>query len=231
MVASFLADGPVISGERCTGVILAGGGSTRFGGRAKGLEVIGAERIIDRVASALRQACDDLLLIAAHEDAHGWLPGIRVAGDVRPGLGPLGGLHGALTHAGGAIIAIAWDMPFVPDELVARLRAEGEGAVFSAAAARPDAVVPRRVDGTTEPLCAFYSASCLEPMERALDRGARHCSAFHEEVLVRWLSEEYLPAGRDGMPALASINSRAELARARERVAAWGHRHPSPPGR
>ena len=218
-----------MSGERCTGVILAGGGSTRFGGRPKGLEVIGAERIIDRVAGALRPACDDLLLIAAQEDAHGWLPGIRVAGDVRPGLGPLGGLHAALTHAGGAIIVIAWDMPFVPAELVARLRAEGEGAVFSAAAARPDAVVPRRVDGTSEPLCAFYSASCREPIERALDRGARHCSAFHEEIRVRWLSETTLPVGREGMPAFTSINSPEELAWVRERAAMAGQARAAAP--
>ena len=210
------------AGERCTGVILAGGGSTRFGGRAKGLEVIGAERIIDRVAGALRSACDDLILISGLEDARAWMAGVRVLGDVRPGLGPLGGLHAALTHAGGAIIAIAWDMPFVPDELVARLRAEGQGTSPGAGAAVPDAVVPRRADGTAEPLCAFYSASCLGPIERALDRGARHCSAFHEEIRVRWLSETTLPAGRDGMPAFTSVNSPAELAWVRERAAMAG---------
>ncbi|MEY4608770.1 MAG: MobA-like transferase domain, partial [Gemmatimonadota bacterium] len=38
----------------CTGVILAGGGATRFGGRPKGLEVVAGERIIDRVARGLR---------------------------------------------------------------------------------------------------------------------------------------------------------------------------------
>lgn len=221
----------MITGARCTGVILAGGASTRFNGEAKGLEVIGGERIIDRVAHALRSACDDLLLIANHVEAVSWLPGVRVTGDERPNQGPLGGLHAALTTAASAIIAVAWDMPFVPDDLVRRLRAEGQSAGEGGVRTAPDAVIPRHGDGMAEPLCAFYSSSCLAPIERALDRGARHCSAFHEEVLVRWLSEKHLPAGRDGMPALTSVNSRAELARARERVAAWGHPHASPPVR
>ncbi|MEO6446470.1 MAG: NTP transferase domain-containing protein, partial [Gemmatimonadaceae bacterium] len=76
----------------CTGVILAGGGATRFGGEAKGLQRVGGVRIIDRVAEALTRSCDDLLLIANDAGAAGWLPGVRIAGDVRPGEGSLGGL-------------------------------------------------------------------------------------------------------------------------------------------
>lgn len=99
--------------RHCTGVILAGGGATRYGGLPKGLERVGGERMIDRVAKALRAVTDDLLLIANDPDAAGWLPDLRVAGDVRAGEGALGGLHAALTHAGGDIVLVAWDMPFV----------------------------------------------------------------------------------------------------------------------
>lgn len=83
----------------CTGVILAGGGATRFGGRPKGLELVAGERIIDRVARALRMVTDDLLLVANAPDAARWLPGVRTVADVRPGEGALGGLHAALTCA------------------------------------------------------------------------------------------------------------------------------------
>ena len=44
----------------CTGVILAGGAASRFGGLPKGLERVDGRRIIDRVASALREGSDDL---------------------------------------------------------------------------------------------------------------------------------------------------------------------------
>ncbi|MFM8780507.1 MAG: molybdenum cofactor guanylyltransferase, partial [Gemmatimonadota bacterium] len=83
----------------CTGVILAGGGATRFGGRPKGLELVAGERIIDRVARALRMVTDDLLLVANAPDAARWLPGVRTVADVRLGEGALGGLHAALTCA------------------------------------------------------------------------------------------------------------------------------------
>ncbi len=53
-----------MSGTRCTGVILAGGEATRYDGRPKGLESVGGLRIIDRVAAALGEVTDDLLLIA-----------------------------------------------------------------------------------------------------------------------------------------------------------------------
>lgn len=203
-------------------MILAGGESTRFGGAAKGLATVGAERIIDRVAGALRSACDDLLLVANDIEARSWLAGVRVVGDVRPHLGPLGGLHAALAHARGAIVVVAWDMPFVPDELVRRLRAEGERMGSDSGGLPPDAVVPRHGDGIVEPLCAFYALSCLAPIERALDRGERQCGAFHGEVRVRWLNEEEWPAGRDGMPAFTSINSAGELSRMRALVAGAG---------
>ncbi|MDQ8155527.1 MAG: NTP transferase domain-containing protein, partial [Gemmatimonadota bacterium] len=85
----------------CVGVILAGGGATRFGGEPKGLRVVDGSRIIDRVADALRGAADELLLVANDPGAAAWLPGVRALPDVRRGDGALGGLHAALTHAAG----------------------------------------------------------------------------------------------------------------------------------
>src|SRR5207248_468150 len=74
---------------RLTGVILAGGQATRYGGKPKGLERVGGQRIIDRVADVLARVTDDLLLIANDPGANDWLPGIRCASDVRPGVGSL----------------------------------------------------------------------------------------------------------------------------------------------
>ncbi|MGH7622350.1 MAG: molybdenum cofactor guanylyltransferase, partial [Gemmatimonadaceae bacterium] len=97
----------------CTGVILAGGQASRYGGRPKGLERVHGERVIDRVAAALRAATDSLLLVANDPQAPDWLPNVRVERDVLPDIGSLGGIHAALVHAGTAVIVVAWDMPFV----------------------------------------------------------------------------------------------------------------------
>ncbi|MCC7322658.1 MAG: molybdenum cofactor guanylyltransferase, partial [Gemmatimonadaceae bacterium] len=150
----------------CTGVILAGGGATRFGGLPKGLELVGGRRIIDRVADALRDATDELLVVANDARAPDWLPGVRVAGDLRPGEGSLGGLHAALAHARGAVIVVAWDMPFVSTALLRRLRALGESGFD---AALPESGSKRGV----EPMCAWYAPPCLDAITAALDRGDR----------------------------------------------------------
>ena len=57
------------------GAILAGGGATRFGGRPKGLEIVGGERILDRVAEVLASALGmPPILIANAPDAGSWPP-------------------------------------------------------------------------------------------------------------------------------------------------------------
>jgi molybdopterin-guanine dinucleotide biosynthesis protein A len=167
----------------CVGVILAGGGATRFGGQPKGLEIVEGQRIIDRVATALRGAADELLLIANDPGADAWLPGVRTVPDVRRGEGALGGLHAALAHAGGqAVLVVAWDMPFASEGLLRALRAAGERGY--------EAVVPEsETSGRgVEPLCAWYAHSCLAAIERRLDAGDRRVVSFFEDVRVSHLS-------------------------------------------
>lgn len=159
---------------RCTGVVLAGGGATRYGGEPKGLLHVGGERIIDRVVRALAAASDELLLVANDPDGPSWLPGVRHARDVRPGEGSLGGIHAALAHAKTPVLVVAWDMPFVPGPLLAALRSLGAGA----SAALPESGSKRGV----EPLCAYYDPVCLGAIERRLDAGDRRVVSFFDDV-------------------------------------------------
>jgi molybdopterin-guanine dinucleotide biosynthesis protein A len=48
-----------VTATRVTGVVLAGGLSTRYGGLPKGLERVRGVRIIDRVRAALEPVVDD----------------------------------------------------------------------------------------------------------------------------------------------------------------------------
>lgn len=178
----------------CTGVILAGGAASRFGGLPKGLERVDGRRMIDRVAQALRDVTDELLLIANAPDAANWLPGTRTASDVRSGLGALGGLHAALTHAETDIVLVAWDMPFVSAALLGELRRIGDGGADESRHEltfmdAPDVVIPES-DGSrrgVEPLCAWYSQRCLSAVERTLDAGDLRVIGFHELVRVQRL--------------------------------------------
>ncbi len=216
----------------CTGVILAGGGATRFGGAPKGLELVGGERIIDRVAAALRPVTDELLLVANAPTADGWLPGVRRERDIRTGAGALGGLHAALTHArGNAILLVAWDMPFVPSALLAALRARGEGAAagtsaperHGAEAALPvdaaravDAVLPESEASRrgVEPLCAWYGPACLSAVEACIARDDLRVIGFHDAVRLARLSLDEVRAFGDPAMMFSNVNTREDLAHA-----------------
>src|SRR3954467_9280273 len=107
------------------GAILAGGGATRFGGKPKGLEVVGGERILDRLGRVMTDALGDLpLLVANASDAAEWRPDLRTVADVQPGFGALGGIYTAVIEAPAPVVCVAWDMPFVNQSLV-RALAEG----------------------------------------------------------------------------------------------------------
>jgi len=198
---------------KCTGVILAGGGATRFGGAPKGLERIGGERIIDRVRAALSAVTDELLLVANAPDADRWLAGVRRVRDVRSGAGALGGLHAALTHAGTAILIVAWDMPFIPSALLGALRARGEGAAATSEGLL-DAVLPES-DGSrrgVEPLCAWYAPSCLAPIEASLDRDDLRVIGFHNAAKIGRMTIEVVRTFGDPARIFSNVNTRDDLA-------------------
>jgi molybdopterin-guanine dinucleotide biosynthesis protein A len=203
---------PSPSTSHVTGVILAGGLASRYGGAAKGLVRVGGARIVDRVAEALAGAADDLLLIANDPAAEGWLPGVRRATDVLPGQGSLGGIHAALVHAGGPALVVAWDMPFVPAPLLAALRALGERA--DADAAVPESDSRRGV----EPLCAYYAPACLGPIERRLAAGDRRVFALYDELRVARLVAAQVERFGDPARIFMNVNAPDDLAVA-ERLA------------
>jgi len=190
----------------CTGVILAGGQATRYGGLPKGLERVAGERVIDRVANVLAQTTDELLLIANDASASTWLPGVRVERDVRPGFGSLGGILSGVVHAGQPALIVAWDMPFVPAGLLAALRDLGERD--HADAAVPESGSRRGV----EPLCAYYTPACVAPIERQIERGDLRVVGFYDDIRLARLDAELVRGFGDPERLFMNINTPDELA-------------------
>jgi molybdopterin-guanine dinucleotide biosynthesis protein A len=198
----------------CTGVILAGGAASRYGGLPKGLERVGGQRIIDRVAAALGEVTDDLLLVANDPAAPEWLPEIPVQRDIVPNAGGLGGIHAALHRARQPVLIVAWDMPFVPSGLLARLRELGD----SADVAVPESGSRRGI----EPLCAFYAPSCLPAIELSLADDDRRVIGFHDRVRVARLPAGEVSAFGDPELLFMNVNTPDDLALA-EAHAATAH--------
>jgi len=166
-------------------------------------------RIVDRVRAALEPVVDDLLLIANDPAAREWLPGVRCEGDVLVDVGSVAGIHAALIHAATPVIAVAWDMPFVPTGLLRALRDAG----ISADAAVPESDSRRGV----EPLCAYYDAACASAIEARIASGDRRVVAFYDDVRVARLSAERV--AQFGDPAMLFMNVNTP----EERVLAEAH--------
>lgn len=101
------------------GAILAGGRSSRFGGD-KALALYRGRPLIDHVRAALESQCDGLVVCG-----RSWDGLVGVADRPEPGLGPLGGLCGALFHAREAgfdlVLSCGCDTPDPPADLLHRL--------------------------------------------------------------------------------------------------------------
>jgi molybdopterin-guanine dinucleotide biosynthesis protein A len=189
------------------GAILAGGGATRFGGRPKGLEVVGGERILDRLARVMTDALGQPpLLVANAPDAPGWRPDLRTVSDLKPGYGALGGIYTAVLSAPAPVVCVAWDMPFVSEPL---LQALADGLTTY------DAILPESGGRRgVEPLCAGYGPACAEAIAASLDQGDLRAIGFHGRIRVATLSLDQVEALADPELVFFNINTAEDLTRA-----------------
>lgn len=107
-----------------TGLILAGGQGSRMGGVEKGLQPFRGTTMIEHVIARLRPQVDALAINANRELDSYRSFGLPLLPDLRSGCpGPMAGLEAGLagceTHW---LLAVPCDSPFLPMDLVARLR-------------------------------------------------------------------------------------------------------------
>lgn len=190
---------------RITGVIQAGGRSTRMGGEPKALLELGGKRIVERVVDALAATLDDLLVVTNTPERYEFLH-LRMVGDSYPDGGALGGIFtGLAAAAGDAAFTVACDMPFLhPDVMRLVLARAGEA----------DVVIPR-VDGQYETMHALYAKACLAPMESRLRAGQLKITGFFPDVRVLEIGAAAVARHRVPEIVFMNVNTPDELAHAR----------------
>jgi molybdopterin-guanine dinucleotide biosynthesis protein A len=128
---------------------------------------------------------------------------------VLPVKASITGIHAAITASAGDVVAVAWDMPFVPTALVeAMIQAVGQSG--------SQAAVPV-VSGKPEPLCAAYSKSAGPLIAAAVRDGLLKNS----DVLARlpnvvWIEESELRQFGDPAVMFFNVNTPADLTKAEE---------------
>lgn len=182
-----------------TGVVLAGGQGRRMGGVDKGLQPFRGKPLAQWAIERFAPQVDELIINAnQNRDAYARF-GHRVVADELTGFaGPLAGLHAGLKAAAHPLVVTApCDSPFLPLDLVARLRqALGEH----------DLAVAKTGD-QPHPVFALVRAEVLGNLESFLTAGGRKIDLWYASLKVIEVAFD------DEADAFRNLNTREELAR------------------
>ena len=186
-----------------TGVILAGGASSRFGSN-KALADHEGRPLISSAAATLERLFPHRLLVANAPGIYDFL-GWPSVGDHFQGAGPLAGIHAAL---GGISTPYAFitgcDMPFLEEKLICFLADLANGDW--------DAVVPCP-GGWPEPLYAIYHRRCLPIIEASLRCDERKIGLVLQTLKVRRVEDAELLAVLPDLGTFLNVNRPADLPR------------------
>ncbi len=187
-----------------TGVILAGGQSSRMGSN-KALLPFQGGRFIEAIYRRFSELFPEVLLVTNNPEQYAFLPCRKVA-DLYAGMGALAGLHSGLRHAATPhIFVAACDMPWLNSALIRRLAGLRDTA---------DVVIPHGENGL-EPLHAVYCKQCLGPMEKSLAADRRRIVSFFPRVRVRQLQQEQVAAIDPDFDSFRNVNTPADYYRLR----------------
>jgi molybdopterin-guanine dinucleotide biosynthesis protein A len=109
----------VVTEKKISGVILAGGASSRFGGQTKSNMIVGGVSIISRMFDILQEVFDEIIIVTNTPEDFSGFRKCKIVHDVYKKVGPLGGIHAAMNASSNpAIFVFAGDMPFITKELI-----------------------------------------------------------------------------------------------------------------
>ncbi len=143
---------------KITGIILAGGKSSRMG-YDKGLAIVHGKKIIECVYEVLKQVTDNVIIISnthSYDDL-----GLLVFEDIYKDKGPLSGIYtGLFNSTTQDNLIVACDMPFVSIEILNFILNNSSGKQI---------VIPI-VNGNMEPLCGFYKKEITRNLKELIEK-------------------------------------------------------------
>lgn len=176
-----------------TGVLLTGGKSSRMGTHkvllSKGHQSFGLYLI-----HLLEEFCANVIvsqnetLIESEQ---------RVVKDIYTDIGPLGGIHAALSASDTPwCLVVACDMPRIDAKVIQPLILNTEGCK----------AVCYEIDSFYEPLCALYHKAMLEDIEKAIQLGQ-----YSLQKLLKSIERKTVLPGDDIHSLLQNINTPDDL--------------------
>jgi molybdopterin-guanine dinucleotide biosynthesis protein A len=181
-------------------------------GRAKALERINKQSLIERTIDCLSIVSQALLVVTSQEQfrlvAAARLKG-KVIVDIYPGKGALGGIYTGLASADSFYsLVVGCDMPFLNRDLLCYL---------IDLAPNFDVVVPR-IDDMLEPLHAVYSRDCLAPIKELIDKDRLGVSQLFNLVKTRYVGKDEIAKFDPRCLSFFNINTLDDLRKAKDLI-------------
>ena len=185
--------------SQVSGIVLAGGQGRRMGSVDKGLQLLHGKPMVQWVLERFAPQVDEIIVNANQNVQRYAAFGHRVVSDEVSGFaGPLAGLHaglGAISHP--LAVTVPCDSPFLPGDLVARLRAN---------LGSNDLAVAKTGD-QPHPVFALVRRSVAENLRAFLAGGGRKIDAWYAALRVVEVQFD------DEADAFRNINTLEELGR------------------
>jgi molybdopterin-guanine dinucleotide biosynthesis protein A len=185
--------------QHITGIILAGGRSSRFG-EDKALYHYNGKAMVEYAIDALFPICEQLLLVTNRPNDYYGLTGVTFIRDIYLGCGPLGGIHAGLLASGNNDNLIAGcDMPGLKTDLFRTLLLHNSDA---------QVVIPTH-NGFKESLACYYHKSALLIIEEALKQSRFKIFEAIKPLRIQYLNVEEMVFYSEGL--FANVNTREDI--------------------
>ena len=182
-----------------TGIILAGGKSSRMG-QEKGLIKFKDKHLIEYSINVLKNITDRII-ISSNSKSYDFLD-FEIVKDEIPNSGPMGGIYSGLMQSNTEVnLVLSCDTPFVSEDLLMYVLEKSKGK---------DIVVPWHGKKFFEPLCAYYNKNSTKILRQFIDKkNYRIPDVFNEVNFKALLMSENLDFFHKEL--FVNINSKQDL--------------------
>ncbi|MBU9721036.1 MULTISPECIES: molybdenum cofactor guanylyltransferase [Bacillaceae] len=167
-----------------TGIILAGGKSSRMGENKALLQIKGTS-VIENIAQEIDKVVDEVIIVANHPKEYDFL-NLKIVEDIYKGKGPLGGLQSGLwTSNTEWNLILACDLPFVSTKtamyLIRRLYNFYQ---------KPNLAVIPKINGRIHPLFGLYHKDVLQKVKLNIKEGNLRMLDLLEQIKADYVTEQ-----------------------------------------
>jgi molybdopterin-guanine dinucleotide biosynthesis protein A len=192
-----------ISKEDITGIILAGGKSSRMG-KDKGLCDFRGKELVSYAIETLRPLCANLMISANYYPEKYATYNLPVIADDIKNIGPMGGVLTCLKRSQTQHnLVLSCDTPFVTQAVFQQL---------IEAVQKDQVVAPAHHTFLVEPLSAYYNTNVIGDMEKAVEKGNYKMLDFLKTVRFKTIQVEQQPYFTEYL--FLNLNSPADLDKA-----------------